>query len=296
MNNFLTSILIPTYNRSQELSKLVHYSAQNFDLSVVKFFVLDGSDNYNEITLNKSVCERNRIDYHHSGPEVSYMQRILNGIKSVETETVSLLGDDDILYPDGFTDCVQFLHSNDDYAIAHGKYIGFNYTPNGISFNETYISQSMESNSALERLFDFFSAYTAPTYYAVNRTSLLRKSFEELIKNKFDIHDYVAAEIMVSAIPIVNGKLKRLDSFFQARRFLPAAKDKYVVYAKYIMETDFSKKNSKIKKSILDNMAAREKIKDEIISDAIDYAFASFFGQRLNQQEISQRFHNLEIK
>ena len=43
-------------------------------------------------------------------------------------------------------------------------------------------------------------------------------------------------------------------------------------------------------------MADQGKIKDEIIVDAIDYAFASFFGQRLNQQEISQRFNDLKIK
>ncbi len=296
MNKFLTSILIPTYNRSRDLGKLVHYSTQNFDLSAVKFFVLDGSDNSNEIISNKSICNHNKIEYHHYGPETPYLQRILNGINTVETETATLLGDDDIIDPNGLTDCVNFLHNNEDYAVAHGKYIGFNYTPNGISSNETYHSLSIENDSALERLFNFLSAYTAPTYYAVNRTSLLQKSFGELIKNDFDIQDYVAAEIMVGAIPIVNGKLKRLDSFFQARRFIPATKDKYVVYPKYIMKNDFSKKMKKIKKSIIDNMPDREKIKNEIIIDAIDYSFASFFGQRLNQQEISQRFHNLGIK
>lgn len=293
--NIKSTILIPTYNRPEDLKKLIFYIVNNFSLTNVYILVLDGSDDKNKI-LNKKICESASIGYKSYEKQLTYVERLLSGLKQVKTKTTTILGDDDILSPNGFTDCVKFLHDNDDYAIAHGKYIGFNYTPNGISFNETYISQSMESNSALERLFNFFSAYTAPTYYAVNRTSLLLKSFEELIKNKLDIDDYVAAEIMVSAIPIVNGKLKRLDSFFQARRFIPATKDKYVVYAKYVMETDFSKKFSKIKESILDNMPIREKIKDEIIFDAIDYAFASLFGQRLNQQEISQRFHNLGIK
>ena len=188
-----------------------------------------------------------------------------------------------------------FLHNNKNYSISHGKYIGFNCYPNGIKYNETYISQSVEDDSPMKRLFNFLSNYTAPTFYAVNRTALIEKSFEEIIKNKLD-NDYVASEILVSAISIVNGKLKRLNSFFQARRFVPATKDKYVIYPKYIMENDFSNKISKIKETILDNMPTREKIKDEIIFDAIDYAFASYFGQRLNQQEISQRFHNLGIK
>jgi hypothetical protein len=72
VNRFLTSILIPTYNRSHEISKLVHYAARNFDLSLVKFFVLDGSDNDKEIAANKSACKRNKIEYHHYGSETPY--------------------------------------------------------------------------------------------------------------------------------------------------------------------------------------------------------------------------------
>lgn len=290
-----STILIPTYNRPKDLKKLIHYIANNFSLSDVHLLVLDGSNGENEIQ-NKKICDAANVEYKGYGKQLTYVERISSGLKQVKTETVAILGDDDILDPNGFTDCVKFLHNNNDYAVAHGKYIGFNYTPNGISSNETYTSQSIENDSPLERLFLFLSAYTAPTFYAVNRTSLLAKSFEELIKNNFDINDYVAAEIMVGTIPIVNGKLKRLDSFFQARRFLPATKDKYVVYAKYIMEKDFSKKINRIKRSIMNNLANKGKIKDESIVDAIDYAFASFFGQRLNQQEISQRFHTLRIK
>lgn len=290
-----TTILVPTYNRPEDLKRLVSYTVDNFSLDRVHMIVLDGSDKKNQ-KLNQNACNHDRIEYKNYENHITYVERMFSGLKKVKTDTVTILGDDDILDPNGLTDCVNFLHDNSDYAIAHGKYIGFDYAPNGLRFNETYQSQSIENNSPLERLYYFLSAYTAPTFYAVNRTCLLKKGFEELIKNNFDISDYVAAEIMVSCIPLANGKLKRLDTFFQARRFLPPTKGKYVVYAKYMMENHFSEKIGKIRNSILENMKDLQTKKDKTVLDAINYALAAFFGQRLNPQEIEQRFNQLGIK
>lgn len=290
-----STILLPTYNRPQDLRKLLDYLAHSFDLNKVRVLVLDGSDSKNQ-TVNRRACEGLQVDYKSYGSSLSYVERLLEGLQSTETESVIILGDDDILSPKGFSECVSFLHENKDYTIAHGQYIGFNITSQGCSFNKTYHSVSIEDNSPLKRLFSFFSSYTAPTIYAVCRTASLQKSFEELIKNDIDISDYVNVEIMASAIPVAQGKLKRLSSFFQARRFSPAPPDKYVSYAKYIMADDFSGKHQKIKKSIINNLPDKEDLKEATASNAIDLAFAAYFGQRVNQQEIVQRFNALGLK
>ena len=287
--------MIPTYNRSHDLSKLVYYFAKNFSLSTVKIIVLDGSDNDGEVSANKSVSENNSIEYCHYGSEISYLQRILDGLKQVGTETVALLGDDDILDPKGFSNCVTFLQRNPDYAVAHGQYIGFDFRANGLSFNKTYQSNSVEEDFALERLFSFFSAYTAPTYYAVNRTRYIRKSFEELVANGTEFKDYVSSELLVSAIPLAHGKLKKLDFFYQARRFIPAPPDKYIVYAKYILDEGFSNRYNKLKKSIIKYLPETEKNDSDTVSDAIDYAFAAYFGQRISTNELRSRFQALNI-
>ncbi len=163
------------------------------------------------------------------------------------------------------------------------------------SFARTYDSPSVEDESALKRLFSFFSSYTAPTFYAVNRTIHLKKNFEEMIKNKFEVHDYLLSEIMISAIPLLHGKLKRLDSFFQARLLIPMPEDVYIVVGKYMMKDDFSYKFKKMKNSVMQNMREQDKIDEETISDAIDLSFASFLGQRIKQEEINDCFQRLNI-
>ncbi|MGV1099880.1 TIGR00180 family glycosyltransferase [Thiovibrio sp. JS02] len=291
-----TTILVPTCNRAGDLEKLVHYLAGNFNHSLVRIIVLDGSDRKNERAANQSSCARYSVEYLRYGPEVSYLQRILNGLNEVITETVTILGDDDILNPKGFWESVCFLHKYPDYAIAHGQYVGFNFSPQGdLKHNKTYGSNSVEESSPLARLFSFFSAYTAPTYYAVNRTQLLKKSFAEIVANGTPFEDYVSFEILVSAIPLLHGKLKRLESFYQARRFVPAPPDKYVVYAKYVLDEGFSERYNKLKKSIIRSLPAADRYASEKVADAVDFAFAAFFGQRITTAEMLARFQALKI-
>ena len=293
--NFDTTILIPTYNRSRDLRKLVHYLARNFNISKVRVIVLDGS-NSEQAIANQSICNNASLEYKHYDSTVSYCERILNGLNLVETDTVAILGDDDVLDPKGFGDCVTFLEDNPDYSIAHGQYVGFNLTSKGLSFNPTYQSSSIEDDSSLERLFSYFSSYTAPSFYAVNRTVHLRKGFEEVVNNNTDFKDYVSLETLVSAIPLVNGKLKRLDSFYQARRFFPAPPDnKYLIYAKYVLDEGFSERYNKVKSSIMKDIADVEEIDMDTASDALDFTFAAFFGQRISTNEMRARFNALNV-
>ncbi len=290
-----STILIPAYNRFDDLNKLLHYCKENFNFEMVSIVVLDGSDKAGEAELIQAACQTCSIEYRFYTSEVSYQQRILDGLERVETETVVLLGDDDILYPQGFVDCVSFLEDHPNYSIAHGQYLAFDFRENGLSYNATYQSESVEDDSPLGRLFSFFSAYVAPTYYAVNRTRYLRASFQELVANGTEFKDYVSSELLVSAIPIVNGKLKRLDSFYQARRFIPAPQDKYVVYAKYLMDESFSERYQKLKKSIIKHLPQELTVPRETVSDAVDYSFAAYFGQRVSMQELQARFQAMQI-
>ena len=292
--NFDTTILIPTYNRSRDLRKLVHYLRNNFNISKVKVIVLDGS-NSEEALANRRICNNASLEYKHYDSIVSYCERMLNGLNLVETDTVAILGDDDLLDPKGFGDCVKFLEDNPDYSVAHGQYVGFNLTSKGLSFNPTYQSSSIEGDSSLERLFSYFSSYTAPSFYAVNRTAPIIKSFEEVVNNNTDLKDYVSLEILISAIPLVNGKLKRLDSFYQARRFIPAPSDKYVTYAKYLLDEGFSERYNKVKRSIIKHIPDVDKIGMDTVSDALDFTFGALFGQRISTNEMRVRFNALNL-
>ncbi len=100
---------------------------------------------------------------------------------------------------------------------------------------------------------------------------------------------------MISAIPLVNGKLKRLDSFYQARRFIPGPSGKYVIYAKYVLDEGFSERYNKVKRSIMKHIAAVEEIDMGAASDALGFTFAAFFGQRISTNEMRARFNALNV-
>ncbi len=223
--------------------------------------------------------------------------RILNGFNLVETDTVAILGDDDILDPKGLSDCVTFLERNADYSVVHGQYIGFNLTPNGLGYNRTYQSSSIEQKCPLDRLFCFFSSYSAPSIYAVNRTARIRYSFEELCRNNTDfVSNFVSVEIMASAIPLLKGKLKRIDSFYLARRFLPSVPGRYAMYyARFIFGESFSEHYNNLKCSITRHIPAVEEIDMDTASDALDFTFAAFFGQRISTNEMRARFQALNV-
>lgn len=289
-----TSVVIPTYNRPNELAKLLKFVGNNFKLSKIHVYVLDGSNTL-FAEKNEQLCKDMSLNYHHYGADITYYQRILDGLSKVGTDTVTLHGDDDVLNQDGFVEAVCFLNDNPDYAIAHGQYIGFDFTANGVVSSKTYESYSVEHDTPFARMFAFFSSYTAPTFYAVNRTEYLKKAFEELVANDTTFKDYFSAEILVSAIPLLYGKMKRLNSFFQARRFVPPPKDKFIVYPKYILDEGFSQRYNLIKKSIIKNVRLDDIEDLEKISDALDYSFAAFLGQRISTEEMHTRFQALNL-
>ena len=293
MSYYTATILIPTCNRPEFIGKLVDYLLFNLNASKIKIIILDGSDE-NGKAKNRATCEGKPVEYLWFDKTISYFQRMLLGLEAVETNIVSILGDDDILFPKGFIESVLFLRDNEDFSIAHGQYIGFSDIA-GVKFNKTYISDSICSENVFCRLFDFFSSYTAPTYYAVTRTKYLIKSFQLMVENNIMFNDHFSAESLISAIPLINGKLKRLNSFYQARNFNPVPEGHYVVYAKYIANPDFSTKYQKVKTSLMNQLMSTVDIDENIVSDALDYTFAAFWGQRIATNEMRSRFQALNI-
>jgi len=286
------TILIPTYQRHEEFKRLISFIKYRFDLSNINIIVLDGSDR--EVAQrNRQYCQIPAIEYIMYESDYSVSSRILDGLNRVSTEFVCLLGDDDILNPIGFYECVEFLRNNHDYSVAHGKYMGFSLN-NGVSFNKTYLSPSYEQDKLLERLFAYFSSYTAPVLYAVTRTNYLRDAYialNEVINDTESQNDYVTGEILMSAILLIYGKVKRLDSFYCARRFESKQPGHYITFAKYILDEGFSDRYNKLKRSIMKYIDP--KIGEQKISDALDYTFGAFFGQNLTTNEMQARFNNL---
>ncbi len=287
MNSAKSTILIPTYNRSDYLSRLLQFMVANFNPELVKVVVLDGSDK--EASKNKELCLKTGIEYRYYGPEIPILERWLAGIRSTETEFVSFLADDDILQPDGYYDCLNFLQSYPQYSIAHGNYVWFLEQNEQTLLYPGYQTFSIEHESSLERLFYFLADYI-PITYGVYRTDILRTAYEETISN-LALDNLHFTELLSGCIPVLLGKVKKLATNYYGRNMGDSSPRPVMIYPKLVFAEDFSYRYGQIK-STLKNIL-NDNINPEIAEDALDYCFGAYYGKILNRANVTQHFTRL---
>ncbi len=287
MPNSLSTILIPTFNRSHYLARLLQYLAANFNLEQVKVVVLDGSDK--EASANEAICAKTAAEYRYYGPDIPILERWLDGIKSTETEFVSFLADDDILQPDGYYDCLKFLASHPQYSIAHGNYVWFADKREEVLLYPGYQTFSIEHDSPLERLFCFLANYL-PITYGIYRTDILSIAYTETISH-LALDNLHFTELLSGCIPVLLGKVKKLDTNYYGRNIGESSPRPLIIYPQLVFAEDFSYRYGCIKNALKKILQERENPK--IVSDAIDYCFGAYYGKILNKHNISQHFTRL---
>lgn len=287
MSNSIATILIPTFNRPYHLHRLLNYMSQNFNLEQITIIVLDGSDT--DSLANKKTCSQLGIAYRHYGPNIPIFERWLDGIKSSSTKFTSFLADDDILQPEGYYNCVKFLHSYPEYAVVHGDYAWFSDQGKEAILYPGYQTFSLEHESPLERLFDFLADYV-PLTYGVYRTEILTTAYEESI-GTVDADNLHLFELLSGCIPVVLGKVKKLESSYYARNMGESAPRSPVIYPKIIFSETFYRQYANIK-SVLKKLLSPH-TDPQILDDAIDYCFGVYYGRILSRNVVSKYFTSL---
>ncbi|MCL2717268.1 MAG: TIGR00180 family glycosyltransferase [Lachnospiraceae bacterium] len=216
---YKTTLLIPTRNRPERIERLVSFLAKESEDYDITIKVLDGSTSDDIARRNEQACLANKIGYKHYDPDLHFFKRVYEALQDVDTLTVSMLDDEDIISLKGLMDCVTFLNEHEDYSITAGQYKVFHYAESGISFSNCYQGQSFEQESQLERIRAVLNPYITPICYAVHKTSSLKLTFMELSNAAPKIldDDYATIELLWAAIVASCGKLKRLESFYIGR-------------------------------------------------------------------------------
>lgn len=266
------TVLIPTFNRPDDIARLARFCASELRFPDVDFILLDGSVDQAVRDRNQASCSLVGWTYRACPPQVSLLERILSALEVIKTPFVTILGDDDILVGSGFVQCLDFLAAHPEYAVAHGQYIGFTYEQSSITIDHVYPSPSFEHESPLDRIFLFVAQYSAPLFYAVHRTPLLRTAFREIVSLAPAISDSVTIEIGSGIIPLFSGKAKRLNAFYCARRRIPS--NTADGYSRYLMDPQFSHRHARLKAALLRHAPANT----PHASEALDYAFGAFFA------------------
>ena len=161
------TIVIPTYNRPDFIKRSINY----WKATDVNILIIDGS----QINLfkNELVQIENNIKYIYS--PTSLANRLGIAISTVDTEFVTLLGDDEYFIPKSLEKSIEFLFTNLDYVACGGQAVSFIYQreSHNVMFNPSYKKfysfDSLINDSSL-RVIGNFTDYECYNIYSVMRT------------------------------------------------------------------------------------------------------------------------------
>ena len=210
------TLIIPTYNRPVELSRLLVYLVRHS----VRFpvLVLDssepGTQEVNRAALAKLEL---RARFEALDPETAPWEKFRRGSDLVETEFCALCADDDLVLPDSLGPLVDFLVRHPDHCVVHGWYFTFHYDVRFGITASVYRGASLDQADPVDRLFALFRDYEAVTY-AVYRTAVMRSVLGDLQ----GVNSMLAKELLGGALSVARGKTARLPVFYYGRSHRPS--------------------------------------------------------------------------
>ena len=211
-------IIIPTYNRYPYLLRLLKF--YNLYNTQIKIMILDSSrDELHDKEL-KSIINQDNIVWVRYDDEMFIVDKIVDGIRRVETEYAVLCADDDFIIPSSIASSIEFLDNNPDYSSAHGPY--FRHPNAEIVKDSGFIlrkinGRSISEESSTERLKSYLYRMTGHCYhpfYAVHRRNTLNFIWSETKKYG---SDWALGELFPCCLSLIYGKMKILPVFYSSR-------------------------------------------------------------------------------
>lgn len=212
------TVVIITFNRYACLSRLLRfYEGLNIKF---KILVLDSSDieidNLNDIL--GSILD---ITYKRFDSSIFFVNKISESLALINTRYAVLAADDDFLMPSGLRESLKFLHSNQDYSSAHGRYFlhsvksALNAT-GSISINPLYLTKApVECSDPLDRVASYLSGRSSYfPFFAVHRTEDFKRIWRSTGEH---VSDWGLSELYPCALSLIFGRSKVLDVFYASR-------------------------------------------------------------------------------
>ncbi len=212
------TLIIPTYNRPQELELLVQFlQRQGADFPVV---VLDSSAPA-ERSRNRSLLEGAGSNFAYEEYEESThpFDKFRDGLRHVRTPFCQFCADDDLILVDGVRRCVDRLAHDDGLVAAHG--LCFVFQDQGGKVMEIprllYYTPDNLHPDPVVRLRDLFRHYQA-LFYAVYRREVL----EHIFTRALEVQSLLARELLSGALTVVQGGVARIQAFSHGRGTTPS--------------------------------------------------------------------------
>lgn len=221
------TVVIPTYNRPEFVSRLVaYYRDAAPELPLV---VLDSSrDEIAAANKQRLAAFGDAVRYLGFPSTMPVIDKLAAGVAAAATPYVSLCADDDIVFPAALREAVRFLAGNPDYVSAHGLYLNFRTAGHQVHVSREYSGSGNEAANAARRIFTLCQHYES-LYYAVFRTADL----QHVMTGATAMPTLHFQELFQSVAALIRGKVKRFPSFYGGRQSCDPAepeRDKWQTY------------------------------------------------------------------
>jgi len=213
------AILMPTQNRPLFVKRALSFYKQ--ELLPYKIHLLDSSKIKNKTAL-KEIVKLSGLDIdihdHDYINGASSFNKFDKALDSIDTEYVLMIADDDFIFPNAITQCVDFLSCHPNYTAASGRSYLFelhNASNHGeIDFIKPYPQFSAENNLAEHRYRSHMRNWTTMAY-SVQRTDNLK---EIIVTHRQFCDDIRMMEIHWYATNVIRGKVATLDIPYMFRQ------------------------------------------------------------------------------
>lgn len=209
------TIIIPTQNRSFFLTKVLEYWAQQG----CRYPIMIGdASTPEEYALNQRLVERygDRLALHHEkhSSTISGHASAVALLQGVNTPYTVFCGDDDFLVPGRLGECVEFLRSHGDYALACGiaAWVYVDETADH-RFRVSRIGpgsqQAIRAGRPSTRMVEWVYPTRSINSFSVQRTENMRANWDRAARLGLDSAGRVDAplyEICVNVLAVIQGK------------------------------------------------------------------------------------------
>jgi len=205
-------IIIPTMNRSGFMIRQLKYHASLGSPHTI--YIADSSRPEEAEKIKKAVARlKNKLNIvYNPYPPRNIVQCLIFLLSQVKEKYVSSFGDDDFFVPKALSECADFLEKNPDYETAIGRAVTIRVKENRaygelVSIHD-YKRDSIESDKATERLFEFLGPKISALIPAVVKTDHLLKYYQDSLEI---CDDSIRGEMLPSCLMIIAGKSKVID-------------------------------------------------------------------------------------
>ena len=214
MTTSAITCLVPTHNRPQFLRRLLKFYGQfppGFAISVVDSSRPDTAAQ--NVAAIQAASPELTVDYHHF--DLDLISKCVKQLEQIETPFVAFCADDDLLFPEAVSKCVEFLERSPDHITAMGRTAVLNVDhpswPCRILKGYT-----IDNEEPFDRCRQMASNWMS-NYYAVYRTEPLLDHFRITAAGSDARLSYHVPEMMLSQLSVLHGKAKSLPMMYSLR-------------------------------------------------------------------------------